>query len=94
MAAAIRPLLETIDEYRRSVAAPEDSKVLRSYANYTDLDYIKNRLRTVELEVHAAIYKENNPSATVADTILVDQMDSSFQGSKYSSNVKNLADGK
>ena len=70
MAGALRPLLEMIDEYRRSVAAPETSKVLRSYANYTDLDYIKNRLSTMEDDVSQAIYRENKP-----DTALVDYLD-------------------
>ena len=65
MSAALRPLLETIDDYRRSVAAPESSKVLRQFANYSDLDYIKDRLRTVEVDIHSAIYRANEQSALV-----------------------------
>lgn len=69
MSASFRPLLEMIDGYRRSVAAPLGSIVRKKHARYCDLDYIQNRLEKVESEVLAEIYKENNKSAVALDFI-------------------------
>lgn len=52
MSGALRPLLEMIDEFRRSSAAPETSVVMRRHAKYADLNYIQTRLKAVEIDVH------------------------------------------
>ena len=69
MSASFRPLLEMIDGYRRSVAAPHGSIVRKKHAKYCDLDYIQNRLEKVENETHAEIFKENNKNAVALDYI-------------------------
>ena len=40
ISAALRPLLEYVDGYRRRVAAPDDTIVRKKYSRYADLSYI------------------------------------------------------
>ena len=59
MAAALKPLLQYMDGYRRTVAAPENTLVRKKYSKYADLSYIKDRLGAVEDGIHKAIFSNN-----------------------------------
>ena len=74
MSGALRPLLEMIDEYRKSSAAPETSVVLRKHAKYADLNYIQTRLKAVESEVHYRIFAANKKQNVMTDYLEGDSL--------------------
>ena len=59
ISAALRPLLEFIDSYRRRVAAPQNTLVHKKYTKYADLSYISKRLWQVEDKIHRQLYNQN-----------------------------------
>ena len=59
MASALRPLLEYMDDYRRRVAAPENTLVRKKYSKYADLSYIKNKLQSTEDQIHKSLWSRN-----------------------------------
>ena len=55
LCAALKPLLEFIEGYRRRVAAPSDTMVHKKYTKYADLTYISTKMRQVETETYGKL---------------------------------------
>ena len=96
MSSALRPLLEYMDEYRRRVAAPEDTLVRKKYSKYTDLSYIKNRLGKVEDDIHRTLWRNNQINVDYVNGEYA-QMGPHFRGEgitgRYTSESKNNNNG-